>query len=63
MRGFSPQIMGACWKAANELCDEIANTNASFKKMRDSTEAFRNAYPWFRVAEFSCDSFMIRHLS
>ncbi len=55
--------MGACWKAANELCDEIANTNASFKKMRDSTEAFRNAYPWFRVAEFSCDSFMIRHLS
>ena len=64
LRAFSPQIMDACWKAAKELHEDIAKTNASFKKVYDSMEAFQGAaYPWFRVAEFSYDSFMIRHLA
>ncbi|HEV2627691.1 MAG TPA: TRAP transporter substrate-binding protein DctP [Pseudolabrys sp.] len=64
LRAFSPAIMEACWKAAHELHDEIAKTNASFKKVYESMEAFQGAaYPWFRVAELNYDSFMIRHLS
>ena len=56
--------MDACWKAAQELHDEISKTNARFKKVRDSMEAFQGAaYPWFRVAELNYDSFMIRHLA
>jgi TRAP-type mannitol/chloroaromatic compound transport system substrate-binding protein len=64
LRAFSPQIMDACWKAAQELHDEIAKTNASFKKVKESMEAFQGAaYPWFRVAELNYDSYMIRHLA
>jgi TRAP-type mannitol/chloroaromatic compound transport system substrate-binding protein len=64
LHAFSPAIMEACWKAANELHHEIAGTNASFKKVYESMMAFQSAaYPWFRVAELSYDSFMIRHLS
>ena len=56
--------MEACWIAAKELHDDIAKTNASSKKVYDSMEAFQGAaYPWFRVAELSYDSFMIRHLA
>ena len=54
----------AAWLEAHELHDEIAKTNASFKKVYESMEAFQGAaYPWFRVAELNYDSFMIRHLS
>ena len=58
---FSPAIMEACWKAANELHDEIVEANASFKKVYDSMTAFRDdGYQWFQVAELSYDSFMVR---
>ena len=36
LRAFSPQIMDACWKAAQELHGDIAKTNASFKKVYES---------------------------
>jgi len=62
LRAFSPQIMEACWNAANEVHDDIAKTNASFKKVYESMKTFRNnGYQWFQVAEYSYDSFMIRH--
>ncbi len=62
LHAFSPAIMEACFKAAHELHDEIAKTNASFKKVYDSMKAFQGAgYPWFQVAELNYDSFMIRH--
>jgi TRAP-type mannitol/chloroaromatic compound transport system substrate-binding protein len=62
LHGFSPAIMEACFKAAKELHDEIATTNASFKKVYDSMNAFMNqGYQWFQVAELGYDSFMIRH--
>jgi TRAP-type mannitol/chloroaromatic compound transport system substrate-binding protein len=58
---FSPAIMDACWKAANELHHEIAATNAPFKKVLDSMTAYRNdGYLWWQVAEYSYDTFMIR---
>ncbi len=35
---FSPAIMEACWKAANELHDDIAKKNESFKKAYEFDE-------------------------
>ena len=62
LHGFSPAIMEACIKAAHELHGEILETNASFKKVYESMNAYmRPAYDWFQVAELNYDSFMIRH--
>jgi len=62
LRGFSPEIMEACFKAAKELHSEIAAKNASFKKVYDSMTTFtNNGYQWFQVAELGYDSFMVRH--
>ena len=62
LHGFSPAIMEACVKAAHELHGEIAGTNASFKQVYDSMNAYmRPGYDWFQVAELNYDSFMIRH--
>jgi TRAP-type mannitol/chloroaromatic compound transport system substrate-binding protein len=61
LRPFSPAIMDACFKAANEVHAEVAASNADFKKVLDSMTAFRNdGYLWWQVAEYSYDSFMIR---
>jgi TRAP-type mannitol/chloroaromatic compound transport system substrate-binding protein len=63
LHAFSPAIMEACFKSAKELHDEIASTNASFKKTYDSLNTFtNNGYQWFQVAELGYDSFMARHL-
>jgi len=63
LHGFSPAIMEACFSAAKELHDEISSTNASFKKVYESMNAYtNNAYQWFQVAELGYDSFMARHL-
>jgi TRAP-type mannitol/chloroaromatic compound transport system substrate-binding protein len=62
LRGFSPAIMEACFKAAHELHADISKTNASFKAVYDSMNDYmRPAYSWFQVAEINYDSFMIRH--
>ena len=42
LHGFSPPIMEAFFKAAKELHGEIAQENASFKKVYDSMTAFTN---------------------
>jgi TRAP-type mannitol/chloroaromatic compound transport system substrate-binding protein len=40
---------------------ETAASNADFKKVLDSMQAFRNEeYFWWQVAEYSYDTFMIR---
>jgi TRAP-type mannitol/chloroaromatic compound transport system substrate-binding protein len=63
LHGFSPAIMEACFISAKELHDEISTTNASFKKVYASMNAYtNNAYQWMQVAELSYDSFMARHL-
>jgi TRAP-type mannitol/chloroaromatic compound transport system substrate-binding protein len=62
LHAFSPAIMEASYKAARELHDEVAATNANFKKMLESLNAFSsNGYQWFQVAEVGFDSFMARH--
>jgi TRAP-type mannitol/chloroaromatic compound transport system substrate-binding protein len=62
LHGFSPAIMEACIKAAHELHAEISQTNANFKKVYESMNAYmKPGYSWFQVAELNYDSFMIRH--
>jgi len=58
---FPIPVMEACFNAANELYAEISAKNAKFKKIYDSWRPFRNeAILWFRVCEFTFDSFMAR---
>jgi TRAP-type mannitol/chloroaromatic compound transport system substrate-binding protein len=61
LRAFSQPIMEACLKASNEVNAETAATNADFKRVLESMQAFRNEeYFWWQVAEYSYDTFMIR---
>ena len=61
LQPFSPQIMEACYKAANEVYAETSAKNADFKKIHDSYMGFRNEqYLWWQVAEYAFDSFQIR---
>jgi TRAP-type mannitol/chloroaromatic compound transport system substrate-binding protein len=61
LRPFSQPIMDACLKASQEVNAETSATNADYKKVWDSVQAFRNdEYLWWQVAEFSYDNFMIR---
>jgi TRAP-type mannitol/chloroaromatic compound transport system substrate-binding protein len=61
LRPFSPEVMEACWKAANEVYSEINAKSPKFKKVYDSAMAYRNdEYLWWQVAEFNYDNFMIR---
>ena len=61
LRPFPQPIMEACLKASNEVNAETSATNADFKKVLDSMQAFRNdEYFWWQVAEYTYDNFMIR---
>jgi TRAP-type mannitol/chloroaromatic compound transport system substrate-binding protein len=61
LRPFSQPIMEACLKASHEVNAETSATNADYKRVWESIEAFRNdGYAWWQVAEFSYDNFMIR---
>jgi TRAP-type mannitol/chloroaromatic compound transport system substrate-binding protein len=61
LRAFSQPIMEASLKASNEVNTETAATNADFKRVLESMQAFRNdEYFWWQVAEYSYDTFMIR---
>ena len=61
LRAFPPDVMDACYKAANEIYAELSRTNPMFKKLYDSVVPFRNdSYAWFQVAELAFDSFQMR---
>jgi TRAP-type mannitol/chloroaromatic compound transport system substrate-binding protein len=61
LRPFSPEILEAAYKAANEVYDDVSSKNADFKKIYESVRGFRNEeYLWFQVAEYAFDNFMIR---
>jgi TRAP-type mannitol/chloroaromatic compound transport system substrate-binding protein len=63
LRAWPQPVMEACYKAAIEVNNETSKANADFKKVYDSQVQFRNAtYPWWQVAEYTYDSFMIRAL-
>jgi TRAP-type mannitol/chloroaromatic compound transport system substrate-binding protein len=62
LRPFSPSIMEACLKASNEVNAETSAVNADFKKIYENLMAFKNEeYLWWQVADYTYDSFMIRH--
>ncbi len=61
LRGFSPEIMEASYRAANEVYAETSAGNPRFKKIYDSMSAFRSdSYLWWQVVEVSFDSFQVR---
>jgi len=61
LRPFPQPVMEACLKASNEVNAETSATNADYKKVLDSMQAFRNdEVLWWQVAEYTYDGFMIR---
>jgi TRAP-type mannitol/chloroaromatic compound transport system substrate-binding protein len=61
LRAFSPEILDASYKAAQETYAEISQTNALFKKLNESISAYRSeSYLWWQIAELPFDSYMIR---
>jgi TRAP-type mannitol/chloroaromatic compound transport system substrate-binding protein len=62
LKPFSQGVMEACLKASMEVNAETSATNADFKKVLESQNAFRSdAYLWWQVAEYGYDTFMIRN--
>jgi TRAP-type mannitol/chloroaromatic compound transport system substrate-binding protein len=56
---FSPEILSACYDAAQQTCAEMSEKSADFKKVFESVKAFRNEeYLWFQVADGTYDNFM-----
>ena len=61
LRAFPQDLLEAAFKAAGDVCKEIADTNPRFKAMLDAEAAFRaDQYLWWQVAEYTFDNFMIR---
>jgi TRAP-type mannitol/chloroaromatic compound transport system substrate-binding protein len=62
LRQFSREILQACQKAANEVYEETAAKNPTFKKVYEPWNKFlAEQNLWFRVAEFGFDNYMINH--
>jgi TRAP-type mannitol/chloroaromatic compound transport system substrate-binding protein len=60
LRAFPREVMQACWKATNEVNEEVAAKNPAFKKILEPYNKFRNEeFLWFSVAERSFDDFMV----
>ena len=60
LRPFSPEILQACFTAANEVYAEMEATNPGFKKLWGSIKDFRGQnYLWTQVAEYNYDTFMM----
>jgi TRAP-type mannitol/chloroaromatic compound transport system substrate-binding protein len=59
---FSPSIMDASLKYAEEVYVETSAANPDFKKVYESMTAFRGQeYLWWQVADYTYDTFMIRN--
>ncbi|MBC2836003.1 TRAP transporter substrate-binding protein [Paragemmobacter straminiformis] len=60
LRPFSPEILQACFTAANEVYAEMEASNPAFAKIWGSIKAFRSEhYTWSQVAEYNYDTFMM----
>ncbi|TNB47500.1 twin-arginine translocation signal domain-containing protein [Martelella lutilitoris] len=60
MKGYSTEIMQACYNAAMEVYAELGAENATFKKIyNDQTEYKNAAYGWLKTCEFRYDQFMM----
>ena len=59
LRALPRPVMEACYKAANEIYEELSAKSPEFKKIYESWTRFRDdQYLWFRVAENTYDNFM-----
>ncbi len=59
LRAFSPEILSACFDAAEQTYAEISAKNEDFKTLIDSLKAFRNEENlWFQIADGTYDNFM-----
>ena len=57
---FSNDIMAACYKASEEVFNDIASKNEKFKKVHEPWKRFRDEQvQWFSIAENRFDNFMI----
>ena len=62
LRPFPQTVMEACLKASTEVNAETSAANPDFKKVWESTLAFRNdQYLWWQVAEYTYDTYLIRN--
>ena len=60
LRPFPQDVLSAAFDAAQATYAEIGATNAMFKKIKDSQDAFkRDAYLWAQIAEYNYDVFMM----
>ena len=60
LRAFSSEILDVCHKAAKETYADLSAKNASFKKLFDSQQAFKNdAYLWAQIAEYGFDTYQM----
>ncbi len=60
LQPFSNDIMAACYKATQEVYDDIATKNAKFKKIYEPWKAFKaTEIEWFSIAENRFDNFQI----
>ncbi|PZQ99673.1 MAG: ABC transporter substrate-binding protein [Cereibacter sphaeroides] len=60
LRPFPQDVLSASFDAANKVYAEIMATNATFKKIKESQDAFkRDAYLWMQIAEYNYDTFMM----
>ena len=63
LRPYSKDIMVAAMEAANDIYNEEAARNPSFRKIYEPWKRFRNnEFQWFRVAEASYDNFTFNHV-
>ena len=61
LRPFPADVMAAAYEAATATYAEISATNAPFKKIYDSQQAFKkDAYLWAQIAEYNYDIFMMQ---
>ena len=59
LRAFSPEILSACFDAAEQTYAEIGAKNADFKTMYNSLKPFRNEeFLWLQIADGTYDNFM-----
>ena len=60
LQPFANDILAACYKATQEVYDEIATKNEKFRKIYEPWKKFRSdGVEWFSVAENRFDNFMI----
>jgi TRAP-type mannitol/chloroaromatic compound transport system substrate-binding protein len=60
LRPFPQDVLQATFDAANATYAEVSGTNATFKKIKDSQDAFkRDAYLWAQLSEYTFDTFMM----